>query len=124
VSDPSILAQQANDPTFDDVWEEITWRGLVQVSTDEAALRTLLTGAPITYYCGFDPTAASLHLGNLVQLLLMRRLQLAGHRPLGPHAACPDGVTSSPGCDGARHGDCQTLFTSAACEPWARRRKP
>ncbi|MGO4784621.1 tyrosine--tRNA ligase [Cryobacterium sp. W22_MBD10_FK3] len=83
MSDPSILAQQANDPTFDDVWEEITWRGLVQVSTDESALRTLLTGAPITYYCGFDPTAASLHLGNLVQLLLMRRLQLAGHRPLG-----------------------------------------
>jgi tyrosyl-tRNA synthetase len=83
VSDPSILAQLANDPTFDDVWEEITWRGLVQVSTDEAALRTLLTGEPITYYCGFDPTAASLHLGNLVQLLLMRRLQLAGHRPLG-----------------------------------------
>ena len=83
MSDPSILAQQANDPTFDNVWEEITWRGLVQVSTDEAALRTLLSGEPITYYCGFDPTAASLHLGNLVQLLLMRRLQLAGHRPLG-----------------------------------------
>jgi len=83
VSDPSILALQANDPTFDDIWEEITWRGLVQVSTDESALRALLTGDPITYYCGFDPTAASLHLGNLVQLLLMRRLQLAGHRPLG-----------------------------------------
>jgi len=83
VSDPSILAQQANDPTFDNVWEEITWRGLVQVSTDQSELRTLLSGDPITYYCGFDPTAPSLHLGNLVQLLLMRRLQLAGHRPLG-----------------------------------------
>ncbi|WEO78681.1 tyrosine--tRNA ligase [Cryobacterium sp. SO2] len=83
MSDPSILAQQANDPTFADVWEEISWRGLVHVSTDEAALRALLAGDPITYYCGFDPTAASLHLGNLVQLLLMRRLQLAGHRPLG-----------------------------------------
>ncbi|TFC00470.1 tyrosine--tRNA ligase [Cryobacterium adonitolivorans] len=83
VSDPSILAQQANDPTFADVWEEISWRGLVHVSTDESALRALLAGEPITYYCGFDPTAASLHLGNLVQLLLMRRLQLAGHRPLG-----------------------------------------
>ena len=83
VSDPSILAQQANDPTFTDVWEEISWRGLVHVSTDESALRALLAGDPITYYCGFDPTAASLHLGNLVQLLLMRRLQLAGHRPLG-----------------------------------------
>ena len=83
MSDPSILAQQANDPTFDNVWEEITWRGLVQVSTDQSELRTLLSGDPITYYCGFDPTAPSLHLGNLVQLLLMRRLQLAGHRPLG-----------------------------------------
>jgi len=83
VSDPAILALQANDPSFDNVWEEIIWRGLVHVSTDESELRELLGGEPITYYCGFDPTAASLHLGNLVQLLLMRRLQLAGHRPLG-----------------------------------------
>lgn len=73
----------ANDPTFDNVWDEIVWRGLVQVSTDQEALRALLSGDPITYYCGFDPTAPSLHLGNLVQLLTMRRLQLAGHRPLG-----------------------------------------
>lgn len=80
---PSILDQQTNDPTFESVWEEITWRGLVHVSTDQAELKQLLAGKPITYYCGFDPTAPSLHLGNLVQLLLMRRLQLAGHRPLG-----------------------------------------
>jgi tyrosyl-tRNA synthetase len=73
----------ANDPTFENVWDEIVWRGLVHVSTDTEALRALLAGDPITYYCGFDPTAPSLHLGNLVQLLLMRRLQLAGHRPLG-----------------------------------------
>ena len=64
-------------------WDEIVWRGLVHVSTDADALREMLAGPPITYYCGFDPTAPSLHLGNLVQLLLMRRLQLAGHRPLG-----------------------------------------
>lgn len=83
MSDPIILAQQTNDPSFDSVWEEIIWRGLVQVSTDETELRALLDGDPITYYCGFDPTAPSLHLGNLVQLLLMRRLQLAGHHPLG-----------------------------------------
>ena len=83
MSDPAILALQANDPTFDDVWEEISWRGLVQVSTDPAELRELLAGPPVTFYCGFDPTAPSLHLGNLVQLLLMRRLQLAGHKPLG-----------------------------------------
>ncbi|MDJ0376724.1 tyrosine--tRNA ligase [Cryobacterium sp. PH31-L1] len=83
MSDPTILAQQTNDPSFDSVWEEINWRGLVHVSTDETELKALLDGDPITYYCGFDPTAASLHLGNLVQLLLMRRLQLAGHHPLG-----------------------------------------
>jgi tyrosyl-tRNA synthetase len=71
-----------NDPSFESVWHEITWRGLVHVSTDATALETALGGEPITYYCGFDPTAPSLHLGNLVQLLLMRRLQLAGHRPL------------------------------------------
>jgi len=77
------LSSQRNDPTFPDVWEEITWRGLVHVSTNADELKQLLAGPPITYYCGFDPTAPSLHLGNLVQLLLMRRLQLAGHKPLG-----------------------------------------
>nr|WP_274637611.1 tyrosine--tRNA ligase [Microbacterium bovistercoris] len=73
----------ANDPAFPNVWDELVWRGLVHVSTDPEALRALLGGEPITYYCGFDPTAPSLHLGNLVQLLLLRRLQLAGHKPLG-----------------------------------------
>ncbi|MFE1645402.1 tyrosine--tRNA ligase [Microbacterium sp. P01] len=84
VSAPSLPAvEPTNDPTFDTLWDELEWRGLVHVSTDPAALRELLDGDPITYYCGFDPTAPSLHLGNLVQLLLMRRLQLAGHKPLG-----------------------------------------
>ena len=77
------LAAQRNDDSFDDVWDEVVWRGLVHVSTQAGELKRLLAGPPITYYCGFDPTAPSLHLGNLVQLLLMRRLQLAGHRPLG-----------------------------------------
>ncbi|MBW1641024.1 tyrosine--tRNA ligase [Microbacterium resistens] len=76
-------ATPANDPSFENVWDELVWRGLVHVSTDPEALRALLAGPAITYYCGFDPTAPSLHLGNLVQLLTMRRLQLAGHRPLG-----------------------------------------
>ncbi|AWB86112.1 tyrosine--tRNA ligase [Mycetocola zhujimingii] len=79
----SLLSSQANDSTFDDIWEELVWRGLVHVSTDAGELKELLAGAPITHYCGFDPTAPSLHLGNLVQLLLMRRIQLAGHKPLG-----------------------------------------
>ncbi|TPW74278.1 tyrosine--tRNA ligase [Schumannella soli] len=72
-----------NDESFDGVWDELVWRGLVHVSTDAEALRELLHGEPISYYCGFDPTAPSLHLGNLVQLLVLRRLQLAGHTPFG-----------------------------------------
>ncbi len=78
-----IATPPAADPSFDNVWDELVWRGLVHVSTDQEALRELLGGDPITYYCGFDPTAASLHLGHLVQLLTLRRLQLAGHKPLG-----------------------------------------
>ncbi len=78
----SALDQQSNDATFADVLDELKWRGLVALSTDEQELRKALASGPITFYCGFDPTAASLHLGNLVQLLTMRRLQIAGHRPL------------------------------------------
>ena len=78
-----IATAPANDPSFENVWDELVWRGLVHVSTDQEALRALLGGDPIVYYCGFDPTAPSLHLGNLVQLLTLRRIQLAGHRPLG-----------------------------------------
>lgn len=77
------MTEQQNDSSFENLWQELKWRGLIHVSTDEAELEKLLAGAPITYYCGFDPTAPSLHLGNLVQLLTMRRLQLAGHRPIG-----------------------------------------
>jgi tyrosyl-tRNA synthetase len=64
-------------------FEDLSWRGLIAHSTDADALRVVLGGPPITFYCGFDPTAASLHFGNLVQLVTMRRLQLAGHRPVG-----------------------------------------
>lgn len=84
MSNPALTtAAPAIDPTFENVWDELVWRGLVHVSTDQEALRALLAGEPITYYCGFDPTAPSLHLGNLVQLLTLRRIQLAGHKPLG-----------------------------------------
>lgn len=77
------MAAQRNDDSFATLWDELEWRGLVHVSTDPEALSELLEGEPFAYYCGFDPTAASLHLGHLVQLLLMRRLQLKGHMPLG-----------------------------------------
>jgi len=83
VTDSTVLARQANDSSFPTLWDELQWRGLVHVSTDATELKTLFEGPPITYYCGFDPTAPSLHLGNLVQLLLLRRIQLKGHNPLG-----------------------------------------
>lgn len=75
------LTAQKNDDSFSHILDELKWRGLVALSTDEKELRSALD-KEITYYCGFDPTAPSLHLGNLVQLLTMRRLQLAGHNPL------------------------------------------
>ncbi len=62
--------------------DDLTWRDLIADSTDLDRLRQRLDKGPITYYCGFDPTAPSLHLGNLVQILLLRRFQQAGHRPL------------------------------------------
>ncbi|MCX4968542.1 tyrosine--tRNA ligase [Streptomyces sp. NBC_00654] len=65
-----------------DIVDELKWRGLFAQSTDEDALRKALADGPLTYYCGFDPTAASLHVGHLVQVLTMRRLQQAGHRPI------------------------------------------
>ena len=66
--------------TVSDILDELRWRGLVAQTTDEAALRKALAAGPITAYCGFDPTAPSLHFGNLVQLIVMRHLQRAGHR--------------------------------------------
>lgn len=74
-------ATQQIDPGFDSIIDELVWRGLISVSTDLDALRDDLDAGPVRYYCGFDPTAGSLHLGHLVQLLLMRRLQLAGNVP-------------------------------------------
>ena len=60
--------------------DDLMARGLVQDSTDQDALRSRLEEGPITVYCGFDPTADSLHIGHLVPLLLLRRFQDAGHR--------------------------------------------
>lgn len=81
MANAQTLSAQSNDASFTHILDELKWRGLVALSTDEKELRSALSGR-ITYYCGFDPTAPSLHLGNLVQLLTMRRLQLAGHHPL------------------------------------------
>ena len=65
-----------------DVLDELQWRGLVAQHTDIDALRAALNEGPVTFYCGFDPTAPSLHHGHLVAGKVMRHLQLAGHHPL------------------------------------------
>ena len=64
------------------VIDELHRRGLIAESTDEAALRAHLAEGPVTYYCGFDPTAASLHVGHLLQFMVLRALQRAGHQPI------------------------------------------
>jgi tyrosyl-tRNA synthetase len=65
-----------------DILDDLQWRGLIQDSTGLDELREDLAEGPITFYVGFDPTAASIHIGNLVQVLTARRFQLAGHRAL------------------------------------------
>ncbi|MDU0968722.1 MAG: tyrosine--tRNA ligase [Actinomycetaceae bacterium] len=65
-----------------DIIDELRWRGLIEQYSDLEAIRRDLAAGPVTFYCGFDPTAPSLHHGHLVQLLLMKHLQRAGHRPL------------------------------------------
>jgi len=65
-----------------EILDELRWRGLVAQTTDESALRQALADGPITVYCGFDPTAASLHVGHLLQLIILRKLQLGGHQVL------------------------------------------
>src|SRR4029453_3144088 len=66
-----------------DILDDLHWRGLIALTTDEQALRTALAAGPVTLYGGFAPHAPSLHIGNLVLILALRRFQLAGHRPLG-----------------------------------------
>jgi tyrosyl-tRNA synthetase len=66
-----------------DILDDLAWRGLIAQSTDLDELRAMLAAGPVTLYCGFDPTAPSLHLGNLLQLLFLRRFQQAGHRTIG-----------------------------------------
>jgi tyrosyl-tRNA synthetase len=66
-----------------DILGELSWRGLLADHTDLDELRKAFAMDPVTFYGGFDPTAAGLHIGNLVLLLTMRRVQNAGHRPIG-----------------------------------------
>jgi len=66
-----------------DILDELSWRGLLAHHTDLDELRKSFAMGPVTFYGGFDPTAPGLHIGNLVLLLTMRRVQNAGHRPIG-----------------------------------------
>jgi tyrosyl-tRNA synthetase len=101
-----------------DIVDELQWRGLLADTTDEEALRTALAAGPVTYYCGFDPTAPSLHVGNLVQLLTMRRLQDAGHLPL----ALVGGATGLIGDPSGRSSERQ-LNSAEVVAGWVERIK-
>src|SRR5690349_6117916 len=65
-----------------DIIEDLRWRGLLHQSTDDANLAAWLHAESRTVYAGFDPTADSLHVGSLLPLLMLRRFQKAGHRPI------------------------------------------
>ncbi|MDA2808979.1 tyrosine--tRNA ligase [Nocardiopsis suaedae] len=65
-----------------DIIDELEWRGLLAQTTDLDELRKALADGPVTLYCGFDPTAGSLHVGHLTQILTLARFQRAGHRPI------------------------------------------
>jgi tyrosyl-tRNA synthetase len=75
------------------ILEELQWRGLVADCTDREELAKKVAGGALTLYCGFDPTGDSLHVGNLVPLLALRRFQLLGHHPI----ALAGGATGSIG---------------------------
>ena len=92
----------------DDVLADLQWRGLLAQTTDRDALARDLAAAPVTLYCGFDPTADSLHIGNLVPLFALRRFQLAGHRPI----ALAGGATGFIGDPGGRSSE-RTLMDAA-----------
>lgn len=85
--------------------EDLDWRGLIADCTDKEELMKRLDSSPITLYAGFDPTADSLHIGNLVPLLALRRFQLAGHRPL----ALAGGATGLIGDPSGRTAERQLL---------------
>jgi len=95
--------------------EDLRWRGLLAQSTDEAALLESLK-KPITLYVGFDPTAPSLHVGNLVVLLVLRRFQLAGHTPI----ALVGGATGLVGDPSGRNEE-RTLNSTEIVEGWVNR---
>src|SRR5437773_11981360 len=87
------------------VLEELEGRGLIADCTDRNELNKKVGSAPVTLYCGFDPTAESLHVGNLVPLLGLRRFQLFGHHPI----AVAGGATGSIGDPSGKTAERQLL---------------
>ena len=94
-----------------DLLDDLRARGLVHDHTDEGGLRELLRSGPITLYCGIDPSADSLHVGHLVAVLVLRRFQEAGHRPL----ALVGGATGMVG-DPSGRSDERTLLDAATLD--------
>ena len=97
------------------ILDELSWRGLIAQSTDLDALSAEVSRGPITVYAGFDPTAPSLHAGNLVPLLALRRFQRAGHRPV-VLAGGATGLIGDPREAGER-----TLNTADTVAEWSER---
>ncbi len=87
------------------ILDELQWRGLVADCTDAPELTKRVSPGPLTLYCGFDPTADSLHVGNLVPLLALRRFQLFGHHPI----ALAGGATGSIGDPSGKSQERQLL---------------
>jgi len=87
------------------IYDELEWRGLVADCTDAIELKKRLSAEPMTLYCGFDPTADSLHVGSLVPLLALRRFQLFGHHPI----ALAGGATGSIGDPSGKSAERQLL---------------
>src|SRR2546421_4406420 len=91
------------------ILDELRWRDLLADCTDAAALEKRFAESPVTLYCGFDPTADSLHVGNLVPLLGLRRFQLQGHNPI----AVAGGATGSIGDPSGKTQERQLLTKEA-----------
>jgi tyrosyl-tRNA synthetase len=96
--------------------EELEWRGLLTDCTDKAGLSARLGSGPLTLYCGFDPTADSLHVGSLVPLLALRRFQLLGHQPI----ALAGGATGLIGDPSGRATERQLITREAVSANIAR----
>ena len=96
--------------------EDLEWRGLIAQTTDREALLKDLNSGSVTYYCGYDPTAPSLHVGNLVVLTVMRRFQLAGHKPL-PLVGGATGLVGDP----SGRNEERSLNDESVVEEWVSR---